>query len=232
MVDPIVMKQYRAGYFGTINHIDNQIGRLLKWVDRHNTIVVFVSDHGDMIGDHQWLRKRNAFEGSARVPFLMRLPGSMNGVAGQVRSEAVELMDVMPTLLEAAGAAVPPGVDGRSLLPLLRGETPRWRGYIHGECAAIPTEGSGMQYCTDGRRKYIWYPGTGRERYFDLERDPREMNDLSESAEHAGEIAGWRERLIAELAGRPEGFTDGKTLKKLDGPTALCLPGYERERFE
>ncbi len=231
-VDAAVMKQYRAGYYGTINHIDDQIGRLLKWVDRRNTIVLFLSDHGDMIGDHQWLRKRNAFEGSARVPFLMRLPDSMGGMKGQVRSEVVELMDIMPTLLETAGVDIPDRVDGRSVLPLLRGAVPEWREYLHGECAIVPTAGSGMQYLTDGHRKYIWYPGTGEEHYFDLDSDPCEMHNLVGSAGHGGEIACWRKRLVAELKGRPEGFTDGATLKTLGGPTPLCLPGFERERFE
>ncbi len=225
-LDPLVIKQYQAGYYGCVNHIDNQIGRVL-WHLPRNTILVFTSDHGEMLGDHQWIRKRNAFEPSARVPFLMRFPDSMGVHAGQVRDEPVELMDIMPTLLDAAGVPVPESVDGSSLLPLLRGEADAWRDYVHGECASVPSLNSGMQYVTDGRRKYIWYPGTNTEQYFDLENDPQEMHELSQDPTRQAEIALWRERLAAELQGRPEGFVvDGK-LNPNGVRTPPCLPGYQ-----
>lgn len=226
-LEPAVMKQYRAGYFGVINHIDDQIGRVLVSLPR-NTVVLFVSDHGEMLGDHQWIRKRNAFEPSARVPYLMRFPDSMGIEGRQVRDEPVELMDIMPTLLDVAGADIPETVDGRSLLPLLRGETTDWREYVHGECSAVPDLGSGMQYVTDGRTKYIWHPGRGEELLFDLENDPREMCDLSRDPGWGDTLEGWRERLIGELDGRPEGFVRDGRLARLDGPTPPCLPGCEQ----
>ena len=104
-------RQYQAGHYGCINHIDDQIGRLLMVMPR-NTIVCFVSDHGEMLGDHQWIRKRTPYEGCARVPFLVRFPDGFGVDPAQVRSEPVELMDVMPTLLEAAGVPALDGVDG------------------------------------------------------------------------------------------------------------------------
>ena len=225
-VGPAQEKQYRAAYYGCINHIDDQLGRVLSAAPR-NTIVVFVSDHGEMLGDHQWIRKRNAFEPSARIPMLMRFPADFGLRQGQALDAPVELMDIMPTLLEAAGAAVPGTVEGRSLLPLIRGETD-WRPYLHGECSPVPTLNSGQQYVTDGKVKYIWYPGLGQEQFFDLADDPHEMVDLSADPARADEVAHWRSILIRELADRPEGFTDGKTLLKLDGPTPPFLPGYER----
>ena len=72
-LEPELIRQYRAGYYGSINHIDDQIGRVLAALPP-DTVIVFVSDHGEMLGDHQWIRKRNGFEGSARIPFLLRLP--------------------------------------------------------------------------------------------------------------------------------------------------------------
>ncbi len=214
---PQTLKQYRAGYYGCINHIDDQIGRILQHVPR-NTLVVFLSDHCEMLGDHQWIRKRNAFEPSARVPMLFSFPQPFQ-VAPQVRDEPVELMDVMPTLLEAAGVPIPQTVDGASLIGLLSGRSTTWRDYLHGECAEVPTLGSGMQYVTDGRRKFIWYPGTGAEQFFDLESDPNERHNLTAEAGRATEITRWRQRLITHLTNRPEGFTDGTRLRAIGKPS-------------
>lgn len=225
--DEQMMHQMRAAYYGCINHISDQFGRILHAVPR-NTIVVFTSDHGEMIGDHQWLRKRNAFEPSARIPFMIRFPEAMGLDQGRAFDIPVELMDIMPTLLEACGAAVPDSVEGSSLLPVLRGQTAEWREYLHGECAEVPSLNSGMQYVTDGRRKYVWFPGRAEELFFDLETDPHELFNLASEACRAGEVAMWRERLIGELTGRPEGFVKDGVLQRLDGPTPFCMPGFEQ----
>lgn len=222
-IEPAMMKQFRAAYYALINHLDDQLARLLDAVPA-NTVILFCSDHGEMLGDHQWIRKRTPFEGSARVPMLLRLPASMGLAQGKVIDTPVELMDVMPTLLDAAGVEVPASCDGRSLLPLLQGKAMD-REYIHGECSEIPTVSSGVQYLTDGRRKYLWWPGLGREQYFDLEKDPNELHDVAGDPTYAQEIRLWRSRLVRELNGRPEGFTDGTTLLKLAGPTPTVLPG-------
>lgn len=221
---PELMRQYRAGYYGAINHIDDQLGRVLTALPL-NTVVVFVSDHGEMLGDHQWIRKRNAFEGSARIPFVLRLPpdGRWQRARGQVRDELVELMDLMPTLLDIAGVEVPDTVEGTSLLPSILGEAASPRAVLHGECAIVPTLGSGMQYLTDGRRKYVWYPGTGAEHYFDLTNDPQEMRDLSRSAAHRSDIEDWRARMAEELDGRPEGFVKDGRLCVTGGPAAPVM---------
>ena len=229
-LEPAVMKQYRAGYYGTINHIDDQIGRILKEIPP-NTIVIFVSDHGDMLGDHQWIRKRTAFEPSARIPLLIRFPQDAGIAQGRVLDDVAEIMDIMPTVLEAAEVPCPDSVDGSSLFPLLRGESDGWREYLHGECCDIPSLNSGMQYLTDGKKKYIWYPGSGTEQYFDLEADPKEMTNFAEKSEYQDDIKYWRDILRRELDGRPEGFTDGKTLKILGKPTPEYLPGFEQELF-
>jgi arylsulfatase A-like enzyme len=159
----------------------------------------------------------------------MQFPDSIGVARGQVRDEVVELMDVMPTLLDAAGVPVPDTVDGSSLLPLLKGETTDWRPCLHGECGAIPSLNSGMQYLTDGRLKYIWYPGSGEEHLFDIENDPREMVNLAADPAREADLREWRALLVQELAGRPEGFVEGGALRPVGGPTAPCLPGYERQ---
>lgn len=215
-----LMKQYRAGYFGAINHIDDQVGRLMQYLPA-NTIIVFASDHGEMLGDHQWIRKSAPYESSAHVPMFIRLPDTSS--RGLLVDHAVELMDIMPTLLDLAGAPVPASVEGRSLVPFLNGQVPEWREYLHGECSSFRDSGGGMQYLTDGKWKYIWLPGPGREQFFNLEDDPREMHDLSQDAVHCDAVAVWRQRLIGRLQGRPEGFVEKGKLVTLGRATPAVL---------
>lgn len=224
-------KQLQAAYFGSINHIDDQIGRILEVLPQ-NTVVIFLSDHGEMLGDHQWLRKRTPFEPSARVPMIWNFPDTLGVAQQQVKSEVVELMDVAPTLLELAGAKIPPHMDGQSLLPLIRGEGD-WRQWIHGECSSVPSVNSGMQYLTDGKTKYIYWPGTGQEQLFDLVNDPNEMHDLMfdnpGDPEVEKQVAPWRQRLIEILKDRPEGFVQDGTLSTLGSDTPATLPGCDQK---
>ena len=226
-LEPKVLKQYMAGYYGAIEHADHQIGRVLNHVPE-NTIVIFTSDHGEMLGEHQWIRKRSAFEGSARIPFIVKLPKSFEAEQGKPIGEVVELMDVMPTILDAVGVDIPDSVDGASVMPLLRDDDNDWRDYIHGECTPMETINSGMHYITDGKEKYIYYPGRGEEQFFDLINDPVEMTNLAADPTCADRVELGRSRLISELDGRPENFVVNGKLAKLDGPTPSFLSGYER----
>lgn len=223
--------QYRrmcAGYYGSIEHNDHQIGRLLRHVPP-NTVIVYTSDHGEMLGDHQLARKRVGYEGSANIPLLVQLPGKQGRAQQREIDAPVELMDIMPTLLDLAGVACPETVDGQSLVPLIRNEPgTEWRTHIHGECAFVGSQESGTQFVTDGREKYIWYPGTGVERFFDLRSDPTELHDLSADPAHADRVSHWRGILIREIAERPEGFVRDGKLAVLGGATKYHLPGYMR----
>ena len=204
-----------AGYFGLINHIDDQIYRLMRprggiQYDQRNTIFVYTSDHGEMLGDHHLFRKTEPYEGSARIPFIIS-GGADTGLGrGQVVEAPVCLEDLFPTLCELAGAAVPEGLDGRSLVPYLRGEQPEWREYLHGEHAPVARRNSGHHYLVDERTKYIWRPLDGGEQLFDLEQDPGERKDLS--TEDPERLALWRGRMVEELKDRWEGFSDGEKL--------------------
>ena len=208
-----VLKEALAGYYGLINHVDDQAGRFLARLEElaPNTYVLFTSDHGEMLGDHHMWRKRVPYEGSARVPLLLSGPDIPEGV---VCDSPAALQDVMPTFLDLAGLPVPETVDGSSLLPLVRGERDGWREYVHGEHAVTPSleDQAGMHYLTDGKEKYVWMVSTGREQLFDLAGDPEERHDLAQEPEHAPPLSRWRERLVRKLKHRPEGFSDGKRL--------------------
>jgi arylsulfatase A-like enzyme len=232
VLDEESMHRWRAGYFASITHIDDQIGVLLRALPK-NTIVIFTSDHGELLGDHQFIRKTRALEGSARIPFIIRFPESM-GVSGrQVRDEPIELMDVMPTCLDAAGVSAPEHVEGSSLLGLLRGETD-WREWVHGEMNRLggANPPTGMHYLTDGRRKYVWEPGIDRELYFDLEADPAERLNLVDAADRAAEIDVWRRRLVERLRHRPEGFVRNEKLVPVEGNTASFSDRIVRAKEE
>jgi len=200
----------RAGYYGLINHLDDQLRRLLNpykgLVDPDNTIVVFVSDHGEMLGDHYRWHKIMPYEGAARIPFLIQAPSRLGISPGTVLDDVVSLEDLMPTLLDMAGVEIPDSVQGRSLWPVLRGEAGPERAPLHIEHAPA-------YHClTDGHDKYVWFAADGREQLFDLGADPHELRDLSTVPACQERLAGWRARMVAELADRPEGFSNGQQL--------------------
>ena len=208
-----VLRYAQAGYYGLINHVDDQLNRFLVRLQEEapNTYVLFTSDHGEMLGDHHMWRKRVPYEGSARIPLLLSGPDIP---AHTVCDRPVGLQDVMPTLLDIAGVDIPETVDGSSLMPLVQGDAQGWREYFHGEHAATPSmeDPAGMHFLTDGKEKYVWMLGTGREQLFDLVNDPHERHNLASDSEHADRLKQWRFRLIQEFKDRPEGFTDGRKL--------------------
>ena len=230
------VRRARAGYYGNITFIDHQIGRVLYELRRHqravwdNTLILFHSDHGDMMGDHYHWRKTYAYEGSARVPFLMRFPKAWSLDRGQVLDQPIEQQDIMPTLLDAAGVSIPESVDGRSLLDLARGDAAGWREFVMGE----HTESYawdwnyGMQYVTDGREKYVWFHAAGKEHFFDLEADPQECHDLAQDPDAQPRIERWRKRLaeVNEQRGDPRG-QDGRLVVQPDGGISLS-PNYDK----
>jgi arylsulfatase A-like enzyme len=205
----------RPTYMGLIGQIDDWLGRLfvlLKKLGRFDdTLIVFTADHGDFLGDH-WLGEKEMFyEEALRVPFIVYDPDpAADATRGTIDERFVEAIDVMPTVLAALGL---PGqehlVEGRSLLPLLRGtmgET--WRDAVFSELdysfrearlilKRRPDECRAMMVRTD-RWKYVWWQDF-RPMLFDLANDPRELQDLGASDAHAVVRREMEERLAAWL---------------------------------
>ncbi|MCY3832796.1 MAG: sulfatase-like hydrolase/transferase [Chloroflexi bacterium] len=183
-------KWIQAAYYAMIELIDDNVGRMLDALERSgqrdNTVVIFMSDHGEMLGDHGLLLKGCRFyEGLARVPLILSWPGQF--LDGARRQALVELMDIAPTLLELAGLPAPDRMQGRSLLPLLRDgqAADRHRDFVRCEYydainARFNERFSGA-YATmlrDERFKLIVYHGHGIGELFDLEADPDEFVNL------------------------------------------------------
>jgi arylsulfatase A-like enzyme len=209
--DPAAIDLARRAYYAQLAHLDFQVNRLVMALHDEgvleDTVIVFTSDHGDMLYDHKLVAKSLPYEGSARVPFILRLPAGVAG-APRVVDAPVELRDLFPSLCDAAGLDIPADLDGRSVLPLCRGEEASWRPWLHGEHTAGPRSN---HWLTDGHQKYLWFSQSGREQLFDLDADPTESRDLA--AVTPERVARWRARLSDTLAEAPEGFvSDGRLI--------------------
>jgi arylsulfatase len=224
------IRRARAGYYGSITHIDHQIGRLIMFLRRNNlldnTMFIFTSDHGDMLGDQNLWRKTYAYEGSAHIPMIVRLPKEMGRPAVKKSYEPVTLQDVMPTILDAIGAEIPATVDGKSLIPLMNGDSSGWREYVHGEHCACYSQEQEMHYLTDGKIKYIWLPRIDKEQLFNMDDDPYELYDLSAQEDYKDVLTKWRLRLVDILKPRGQGLTDGDKLVCQAGRPPIKSPKY------
>ncbi len=222
----------RRAYAANINFIDEQIGNMLWVLEKRgmmkNTLLVFTSDHGDMLGDHHLWRKTYAYEGSAAVPMLMLWGDDvMHAQRGQLRDELVELRDLLPTFLDAAGAPRPDAVEGLSMLHPIKGLRTAWRQWLDLEHSTIYWPGNNWTALTDARWKYIFHAYDGSEQLFDLKEDPQERVDLATSESHQELLLEWRQRMAKHLAPRGEDWVvDGVPAVRKNGPA--LGPNYPR----
>lgn len=197
MLGPDALRETRRAFYALCTHIDHQfrviLGTLREEGLLDNTIILFTADHGDMLGDFGLYAKRVHYEGSARIPFiLMGLPNDRRFPAGTVDDRPIGLADVMPTLLDLAGADIPSTVEGHPI------HTHR-NEFVYGDC--LDNHGA-TRMVVDGRHKIIWYPAGNRLQMFDLVADPNELKDVSDLPEYAPAKA----RMIEELCRRAWGI--------------------------
>jgi len=201
----------RRAYYAAISFVDEQLGRVLEALEDRgeleNTLIIYTADHGDMMGDHHMWRKCRPYDASARIPMILRWPESlqMKAERGQVRGELVELRDVLPTFLDAAGIPKPQVMDGASMLNILKDKS--WRKMLDLEHAQIYEKDNAWVALTDGRYKYIYFTLTGQQQLFDLKNDPYEMNDMAaDELFEKNEILliEWRKRMVKHLTIRGE----------------------------
>jgi len=205
-LSPATIREARRNYLGMISWVDDRIGELLAELNRlgldKNTVVIFASDHGEMLGEHGQWSKRLMLEWSSRVPLIVSAPGRLP--EGKKIATPVSLIDLFPTLTELARAKVETEVDGRSLLPLLRGtESGGDRAVIAeylGEGGLEP-----IRMIRLGQYKYITVNGYPAQLY-DLQSDPNETVNVAGQMEYSQ-----AEKQLRELAERD---WDGQALKK------------------
>ena len=179
------MRRAIAGYYGLIHHVDDRIRAVLERYfvygsDRQKepTLILFTSDHGEMLGDHHLFRKSLPYEASSHVPFF--ITGRNMDIKSGTCDALVGLEDIAATLLDFAGIEQPKELagpyDGRSLMPAIRGEKVTTRDWLLGQ---IESGNYGTHYCLHGPHKYLRFQQTGEEQLFDVLADPCECHDLS-----------------------------------------------------
>lgn len=175
-------QRYMRDYLKTLKSLDDNVGRVLDYLDAaglsENTLVVYTSDQGFYMGEHGWFDKRFMYEESFHTPLVMRLPGGKKGEIVRF----VQNIDYAPTFLELAGVPVPEDIQGESLLPLLRGETPAdWRKSIYYHYYEYPAEHMVKRHYgvrTDRYKLIHFYNDIDEWELYDLQEDPQEMHNL------------------------------------------------------
>src|SRR6266542_5026467 len=218
-LDETELRTSIARYLTNVTYVDDCLGRALEALDRlgfaENTLVVLLSDHGELLGERRQPgfggghTKYCLYDSAMRVPLIVRWPGI--GQPGQVSHAAVELIDLLPTWLDAAGVAIPAMLPGSSLRPLVEGQNPEsigWREHTLSEqytSAETPQSPRGQWAIRTARYKLIERAG-GRSALFDLVEDPNEFRNRIDDPEMIDVRDFLRGRLLRDVIRRAEQY--------------------------
>jgi arylsulfatase A-like enzyme len=206
--------ELQATYYGMIAEVDDQIGRILEWLDdtgqADRTLVMLTSDHGENLGDHFMLHKLGWFDQSYNVPLIVRGPGTT--ATGTVDA-FTEHVDVLPTLCELLDVDVPLQCDGRALTPWLRGERPaEWRRETHfefdfrdpespliEEAFGLTLEECALAVMRDDHAKFVQFSGYPAlpSIFFDLDADPTQIRNVADDPVYAPKVLEYAQRMLA-----------------------------------
>ena len=192
-----LVRRARVGYYGLITYLDEKVGRLLDILEatgqRENTLVAYFSDHGELAGEHGMWRKSNFYEQSVRVPLQLAWPGQLP--AGRRVNGAVSLVDLVATIVEAAGASSEGALDGDSLLALARDDAADWKDEAFSESLA---HGVARPMAMLRRGQYkLNYSLDDPVELYDVARDPGEFHDLGNDPAYQGLREELRSALLA-----------------------------------
>ncbi|NBP80397.1 DUF4976 domain-containing protein, partial [bacterium] len=212
-------QRYVKNYLRCVRGVDESVGTLMKTLDEldlaDNTVVVYSSDQGFYIGDHGWYDKRWMYEESLKMPLIVKWPGVTK--SGAVNEDLVQNLDYAETFLEMAGAAVPDDMQGRSLVPLLAGDTPDdWRESIYYHYYEYPSVHMVPRHygVRNDRYKLMHFYQFDEWEFYDLETDPDELQNLYEDPNYADEIAAMK----VELERLRTHYEDDSDVRELPEP--------------
>ncbi len=209
--DPEMLREITAIYYAATTHVDHDIGIVLAELDKRgltdNTIIMFMSDHGDMMGDHGRMYKQAMYEGAVHVPLIVQVPESVRPglTPGRVVDEVTGHVDIVPTVLDLCGLPVPEGVQGKSLAQLCAGKTAGWPNEAFSWMLGVPHTrqeaymlGTKLMLRTPAY-KLIDYGAEFHTRWalYDMAADPGETRNLAGDPAHAAVLQALAERLAA-----------------------------------
>lgn len=232
----------RSAYYGLITQVDYNMGRIfgaLQDEEKLNeTIILFTSDHGDYLGDHNAFNKVFFNEGSAHIPFILKLPDSWGlENQGKILEEPITHADILPTLVACAGGNPKAEKWGDNLLDLTTNLESKWRKYNIGTST---TSNNGVDYfaVTNGKIKYIYYIEGGIEHVFDLVNDPYETKDISKNKDGEKIKTELKSYLISYLKKEHPEYLNMDEIKKSDVVLederelrAQSWPGFHTDQF-
>lgn len=231
------LRRMKAVYYGLMSRVDAEIGRLIHFLKEQDlwetTAIIFTSDHGEQMGDHWLLGKCGYFDASYQIPLIIRDPRKTGDKSrGKIISRFTENVDVMPTMLDMLGLAIPVQCDGASLAPFIAGEdTPRWRKEAHWEYdfrdpadpAAETALDLTLHQCTmniirDEKYKYVHFTKLPP-LFFDLEKDPGETVNRAHDPAYAPLVLAYAQKMLSWRMNHDEQTLTHISLTD-DGPVA------------
>jgi len=198
-------QRYMKDYLKTTKTLDDNIGQLISYLEQNdlleNTLIIYTSDQGFYMGEHGWFDKRFMYEESLRTPLIMRLPQPMTALRGSSVSQMVQNIDHAPTFLQLAGVQKPSDIQGESYLPLLQGaKTATKRNAIYYHFQEYPAEHAVKRHYgirTERYKLIHFYNDIDVWEFYDLKKDPNEMNNLIENKKYAKKIKAIKKQLNA-----------------------------------
>lgn len=192
-------------YAAEVTYVDDQLGRLFSFLDEgdmmERTMVVFTSDHGEHLCEHEYYgHALRLYDPSLRIPLIIKPPGEAMEAA--VVSRQVESIDIMPTILDMVSAPVPSGIHGRALFEKIRDPEMNDPAFSYGETHHAQDSEAFCYSLRSDKWKFIYWPGTGKTELYDLEHDPQETHDLA--GEKIALASAFKSRLESILASQKQ----------------------------
>ncbi len=205
----------RAVYLGLASEVDAHFGRIISFLEKtgqyDDTLIIFMADHGELLGEHHMWGKQNPYDGAYQVPLVIRDPHAVAGHGGVVNALS-ESVDITPTILDMVGGDIPAGMDGVSLRPFFEGQVPQtWRDAVHLEldfsepdkltpwqkATGTGTRKSNLAIWREERWKLVHFNGGLAPLLFDLQTDPKELCNLAGKPEHAATLLRLTQKLLS-----------------------------------